>query len=101
MQDADNWVLLKPSPAWDDNRTYKNFIGAFNSNHFLAIINYSASQSQCYLHPHVTDISSENLRFRDMLHPIEYFRPKEEIVSRGLYLDLVPYGFHLFKVSEE
>ena len=52
VQDDGNWVLLNPSPAWDGNMTYKNFIGVFNSNHFLAIINYSDSQSQCYLHPH-------------------------------------------------
>ncbi|MDR4499576.1 MAG: alpha-amylase family glycosyl hydrolase [Candidatus Scalindua sp.] len=101
MQGDGNWFLLKPSPAWDGNITYKNFIGVFNSNHCLAIINYSDSQSQCYLHPHVMDIFSENLRFRDILHQIEYVRPREEIVSRGLYLDIAPYGFHLFRVSGE
>lgn len=26
---------------------------------------------------------------------------KEEIVSRGLYLDMVPYGFHMFRISGE
>ncbi len=26
---------------------------------------------------------------------------KEEIFSRGLYLDMVPYGFHMFRISGE
>ncbi|MDR4506556.1 MAG: alpha-amylase family glycosyl hydrolase [Candidatus Scalindua sp.] len=103
MQGDNSWILLEPSPAWEGNRTNDNFIGVFNSNHFLLIINYSASQSQCYLHLPVADIFSgtENLTFEDMANPVEYIRSREEIVSRGLYLDITPYGFHLFKVSGE
>jgi glycosidase len=101
MHDNSRWIPLESSPAWDGNITYKNFIGLFNPNHFLAIINYSDSQSQCYFRPNVIDIHSANLVFEDMLNSIEYVRIKEEIVSRGLYLDMAPYGFHMFRVSGE
>ncbi|MCR4291017.1 MAG: hypothetical protein NUV86_12250, partial [Candidatus Scalindua sp.] len=99
MQDNSRWVPLESSPAWDGNTAYRNFIGLFNSNYFLAIINYSDSQSQCYLHLNLNGIRSRNALFKDLLSSAEYMRNSEEIAERGFYLDIPPYGFHLFKIT--
>ena len=99
MKEDSQWILLESSPAWDGNITYRNFIGLFNSKNFLVIVNYSDSQSQCYLHPDLSKISSKFLLFKDLLGPAEYQRTKEEIASRGFYLDIPPYGYHLFRIT--
>ena len=41
------------------------------------------------------------IRLDDMLEEITYIRPGDDLLSRGLYVDLPPYGRHLFRLSRE
>lgn len=87
------WILL--------DSTCDNFVALFNGRGYLAVINYSDAPSQGYAHLDLPDIRSKNLLFKDLLGPAQYSRASEEIASAGLYLDLMPYGFHLFKITGE
>ena len=35
----------------------------------------------------------------DLLGPARYHRSGDELAGRGLYLDLPPWGFHLFRIQ--
>jgi hypothetical protein len=37
----------------------------------------------------------------DLLGPARYDRDGSELATRGLYLDLPPWGYHLFALSTE
>src|SRR3989338_2258972 len=91
-------------PAWKENETYKNFIAIFGriqGGHYLAVANYSDAQAQCYAYLDVSAIPGEDLIFKDITGQSEYKRNKEEIILRGLYLDMPEYYFHLFKILEK
>lgn len=94
-----NWSLMNSFPAWDANATFRNFFAFFNAEGYLSVVNYSRSQSQCYLHPDLSRFKSPKLLFKDLLGSAEYLRDSHEIASRGLYLDMPGYGFHLFKIN--
>lgn len=91
-------------PAWKENETYKNFIAIFGriqGGHYLAVANYSDAQSQCYAYLDISAIPAEDLIFKDITGQSEYKRSKEEIIIRGLYLDMPKYSFHLFKILKK
>jgi len=135
IQYNNHWTVLEPSSAWEGNTTDKNFLYVINSQYYLAVINYSTVQSQCYVHfdtfaapnrilsghgieaplsinPEHTlafrpesrrvdlgGLKAKNVLFKDLLGSAEYVRNSQEISSRGLYLDMPAYGFHLFRIS--
>jgi hypothetical protein len=68
-------------------------------NRLLAAVNYAPNQSQCYVRIPFTDLIGRALQFRDLLGPAGYERDGSDIVSRGLYLDMPPWGYHLFEVK--
>jgi hypothetical protein len=43
--------------------------------------------------------AGQTLRFKDLLGPSEYERPADDLLQRGLYLDLPAWGHHLFELS--
>lgn len=96
-----SWNLLDALPAWEGEHTFRNFFLFFNRNSpmHLAVINYSDSRSQCYAPLDLADLPSNNVVFKDLLGSVEYVRPGSEIASRGLYLEMPEYGFHLFRVT--
>jgi hypothetical protein len=98
-----HWQLLECVPAWDGNWTWDCFL-AFAwqgpaGDRLLVAVNYAPNQSQCYVRMPFTDISGRSLRFRDLLGPAGYDRDGSDIVSGGLYLDMPPWGCHVFEVK--
>jgi hypothetical protein len=45
------------------------------------------------------ELSGHKVRFKDLTGPATYDRDGSELVSRGLYLDLPAWGFHVFEVT--
>ena len=39
------------------------------------------------------------VRLTDLMGPARYDRDGSDLVSRGLYLDLLPWGYHVFEVT--
>ena len=101
LRDGD-WELVEPVPAWNGNETCDSFIGfawSGSGRRVLIAVNYSASQSQCYLRPPFAEIRGRRVRFEDRLGPDAYERDGDEVLGRGLYLDLMPWGCHVFDVK--
>jgi hypothetical protein len=96
------WRLLEPAPAWNGNWSNDCFIASCwqgdDAQRRLVAVNYAEHQSQCYLRLPFSDLSGRTVRLVDLMSPAAYDRNGSELLSRGLYLDLPPWGYHVFDV---
>jgi hypothetical protein len=98
------WQSLECVSAWEDNWSSDAFI-AFawqnpNGEHMLVTVNYAAHQSQCYLKLTFPCLGGEQFRLHDLLSAASYDRDGNELQSRGLYLDLNPWQYHVFEMKK-
>jgi glycosidase len=99
------WRLLECIPAWDGNWTCACFIAwswqAAADGRRLVAVNYAGNQSQCYVRLPFSDMNDRVVRFNDLLGPASYDRDGNDLVARGLYLDLPAWGYHVFDVNAQ
>lgn len=93
------WEAAEALPAWEGSRTHEGFIVLSSGSGYLAAVNYSGERGQCYVRFDASGYGGADLLFSDLTGTEEYVRPKDEVLSRGLYLDVPPMAFHLFRVS--
>jgi Alpha amylase, catalytic domain len=97
------WHLLECAPAWDGNWTWDGFIVSSwdgpGGQRRLVAVNYSGNQAQCYVRLPYPDLADRAVRLQDLLSAARYDREGHELVPRGLYLDLPPWGYHAFEVT--
>jgi hypothetical protein len=102
VRDGD-WQLLECRPAWDGNWTSDSIIAwswhAPDGQRRLMAANYAANQSQCYVRLPFPEVSGHAVRLKDLMGAASYDRDGSDLVSRGLYLDLPPWGYHVFEVT--
>jgi glycosidase len=97
-----HWTLYSCLPAWAGNATADQFL-AFGwepgpGPGLLAAINFGALRGQCYVVLPLPDFRGKHILLRDLLSAAQYEREGDELFSRGLYLDLTAWGYHLFEV---
>ena len=97
------WQLLECSPAWDGNWTCDCFIcfawEGREGERLLIVVNYSANRSQCYVRLPFANIAAVEWRLQDQMADVTYDRDGRELQSRGLYLDLAPWQYHVFSFT--
>jgi Alpha amylase, catalytic domain len=97
------WRLLECSPAWDSNWTSDCFMAwsweVDGRQRCLVAVNYAGNQSQCYVRLPFLDLAGRSVRLEDLMGPARYDRDGSDLISRGLYLDLPPWGHHVFRIS--
>ena len=96
-----SWRLLECVPAWDGNWTWDCCIawmwtGQTGDQRFV-VINYAGNQSQCYVR--LPAPCAGVLRFRDVMGALTFDRDGHDLDARGLYLDMPPWGHHVFEVT--
>jgi len=96
------WSLMECRPAWSENRTSEQFL-AFSwqgnaGERLLIAVNYANAQGQCYVNLPAEEFAGKSWIFRDLVGPHEYPRSGENLIPYGLYLDLPPWGVHVFEV---
>ena len=95
------WQLLECQPAWDNNWTWDNFISFAwigEGRRIMGTVNFSPYQSQCYVQVPFPDIEGKIVRLEDLLGVAVYERYGDDLIRRGLYLDIPPWNYHLFNV---
>ena len=97
------WQLLECIPAWEGNWTVDCFI-AFawqgpDGERLLVTVNYAPNQSQCYVRLPFPDLNNRSVQLRDLLSSAHYRRDGNELLERGLYLDIPPWSYHVFDLE--
>ncbi|PTL37256.1 alpha-amylase [Candidatus Methylomirabilis limnetica] len=97
------WRLLDCAPAWDGNGTSDGFISwsweAQDGERRLIAVNYAGTQGQCYVRLPFPDLAGRTVRLKDLMGPASFDRGGDDLVSRGLYLDLSPWSYHVFEMT--
>jgi hypothetical protein len=95
------WRLVECVPAWDGNWTSDCYLawmwtGPAGEQRLVAV-NYAGNQSQCYVR---LPASGEGVvSFRDLMGDVTFDRESHDLAAQGLYLDLAPWGYHVFDVA--
>ena len=97
------WSLRDCLPAWDGNDSAGEFI-AFDwegaaGERVLAAVNFAPRRSQCFVRLPLPQMAGGVVRLRDLLGTAVYDRPGDDLLARGLFLDLAPWGHHVFEVQ--
>ena len=96
------WRLLETSEAWPGNASNNDIIG-FAWSHGgtlrrLIFVNYAPHHSQCYAQTLFAELAGKRVRLKDLMGTEAYERDGDELRSRGLYLDIRPWGYNVFEV---
>jgi hypothetical protein len=97
------WQLLECAPGWDGNWTSECFVvfawQDSNQERLLVAVNYAGNQSQCHVRLPFSDLTGHAIRFQDLMSSAAYEHKGDDLQSRGLYLDMPGWGYHVFQVS--
>jgi hypothetical protein len=97
------WQWLTCQPAWDGNGSWDSFVAhswrGSGGERMLITVNYAPHPSQCYLNLPFPEIKTRSVRLKDSLSPACYTREGNELLERGLYLDLQPWSYHVFDLE--
>jgi hypothetical protein len=96
------WELFSCRAAWEGNATVDQFI-AFSWQHeheprLLGAVNFGAARGQCYVSLPFAELRGKQVLLRDLLSAAQYEREGDDLLSRGLYLDVAPWAYHFFEV---
>jgi len=95
------WTLLNVRPAWHDNATWQNVMAFWwqleGVGSRLVVVNYAPHSGQAYVEVPGSDLGGQVCDFKDLFSEAQYVRDKHGLMARGMYFDLVGYGFHIFQ----
>jgi Alpha amylase, catalytic domain len=97
------WQLLVCAPGWDGNGTWDNFL-AFgwhgpDRERLLVTVNYAGHRGQCYVPLPFEELAGRSVRFIDVMGSAIYDRDGADVLSRGLYLDMPAWSYHVFEIA--
>jgi glycosidase len=98
------WRLLESISAWHGNESWDEFVAfawrGVDDDRILVVVNYSPQPGQCYLRLPFTDITGAQWRLHDLIGSDTYDRDGNELYSKGLYLDVQPWQYHVFEMNK-
>lgn len=97
------WKLWTCRPAWEGNRTCDDmivFTWTHSERRLLVAVNYSPRQGQCYVALDLAGLAGRTFTLVDLLSDARYEREGDELRTNGLYLDMPPWGHHVFEMRE-
>jgi len=96
------WMLLTCHRAWEGNPSYGNFI-AFSWKHdgtiLLVVVNYADHQGQSLVQLPFYELSDQTCKLSGIMHHEAYELDGNDLINRGLFVDLPAWGFHVFDIS--
>jgi hypothetical protein len=95
------WRLCE-TIGWPDNSTHRNLLAWCWRRHgegVLVVVNASHQESQARVRMPWMELQGRTWILNDALNDLEYERGGNEMVHPGLFVDLDPYGFHVFEFS--
>src|SRR5205807_625584 len=99
------WRRLECAPAWDGNWTWDCFLAfAWQSpagERFVVAVNYGPTQSQCHVQLAFADLGGKKWRLQDQLNQVGYDWKGDDLQTRGLFLDMVPWQACAFSFTPQ
>lgn len=95
------WQLCDVA-GWRDNESYHNVLAwsrQWGEERSLVVVNWSGAGSQAQVRAPWPAAGGKYV-LTDVIRNEEYLRDGEELASAGLYVDLGPWDFHVFRVSQ-
>jgi glycosidase len=95
------WSLWVCRSAWAGNDTWQNMIVTTwvqEERRLVVVVNYSAHPSQCYVTFDLPNIAGRRFNMVDLLGDARYERDGDGLTQNGLYLDVPPWGHHVFEL---
>jgi glycosidase len=94
------WRLLECVPAWEGNWTWDCFLAFIwersAEDRLLVAVNYAANRSQCHVRMPFGGLGGKKWRLQDQLSSASYDWQGNDLASRGLFLDMPPWGISVF-----
>lgn len=97
------WRLLEPRQAWNGNPSHQHFVAftwTTDEQFRLVAVNLSPTASQCYLPLDERRLAGRQWYLYDLVNNLEYDRGGDELLDRGLYLNVPGYFSHVFVVQD-
>jgi hypothetical protein len=99
-----HWQLLECLSAWQGNWTSDCLVAyaweGRDSQRLLAAVNFATNHSQCYVRLPWSDLHGSQWRLQDLLGSAVYDRRGDDLETRGLYLDMAPWLYHVFGLEK-
>ncbi len=86
--------------GWPDNPSYQNLLGwswTNETDRYLIVINFSDSPAQGRVQAVEGEIRGKIWRLLDQFSSESYERDGGEMLDPGLYVNLIPWGYHFFR----
>jgi glycosidase len=97
------WQWLTCQPAWEGNGSWDAFVAHAwsgpGNERMLIVVNYAPHPSQCFLKLPFREFNNRSVRLKDSLSAACYDRAGNELLERGLYVDLQPWSYHVFDLE--
>ena len=93
------WSLCDRT-GWPDNLSFRNLVAwswVHEDERYLIVVNLSDRTTQARVHVPWRDVAGTSWKFADLLSGALYERDGNELQSRGLYVSLDGWSFHLFQ----
>jgi glycosidase len=89
------WQLLHCAPGWDGNST-NDAVLVFSwrdaqGNALAVAVNFAPHQSQCHVRLPFADLAGSKWRLQDQLSSDSYEWHGDDLLGKGLYLDMAPW----------
>ena len=98
-------IRLEPTPAWVGSESHAGIIARLwvgqHRQLRLVVANLTGEPAEGFIPLALPEFAGKVVHLEDQLAEIVYDRPGDDLLVRGLYVDLPPYGHHLFKVTRE
>jgi len=98
-----SFQILYARQAYENDVSFKQFVCELrtskNEKANLIVVNYGPSQAQCFLPLPLPELNNIIVTLNDQLGPHNYQREGSKLISEGLYLNMPPWGYHLFEIS--
>lgn len=98
-----SWQLLDCTAASDGNATADNMIafawqGSDGARSWV-VVNYAPRPGRCYVRLPYPDLEGQPIRLEGRLGTPGYEREGDSLLAEGLYVDLPPWGYHVFEIT--
>ena len=88
-----------PWKKWGPYLSERQWGTVRDGQRLLVAVDVAGNRSQYYVRIPSADLAGRKVTFADLTGSARYDRYADELASRGLYLELAPWGCHVFDVT--